>query len=41
MKKTFKVCTYHIALENANPIYKKIYTITNKINKKYCEINRI
>jgi hypothetical protein len=35
----FKVCTYHIKFDNANPIYEHIFNLSSKINKKYCELN--
>lgn len=35
----FKVCTYHIKFDNPDPIYEKIFNLSSKINKKYCELN--
>lgn len=35
----FKVCTYHIKFDNANPVYENIFNLSSKINKKYCELN--
>ena len=36
---TFKVCTYHVKFNDADQIYEKIFNLTSKINKKYCELN--
>ena len=36
----FKICTYHINFENADPIYEQIFNLSSKINKQYCEMNR-
>ena len=36
---SFKVCTYHVKLDGADQIYEKIFNLTSKINKKYCELN--
>lgn len=36
---SFKVCTYHIKFDNADEMYEKIFNLTSKINKKYCELN--
>lgn len=35
----FKICTYHINFENADPIYEQIFNLSSKINKQYCEMN--
>ena len=36
---SFKVCTYHIKFDDSDQIYEKIFNLTSKINKKYCELN--
>ena len=36
---TFKVGGFYIWLSEFVPVYEKIYSLTSKINRKYCELN--
>ncbi|MBP5531796.1 MAG: hypothetical protein J6Y54_07200 [Lentisphaeria bacterium] len=36
---SFKVCGFHVKLDQAAAVYEKIYSLTSKINKKYCDLN--